>query len=702
MGTGLVHSTWHIPGLVEETVGCGAHRLRGKGTCRPGVGSQRRQTGARIGEQAPMCGDVRQDVRMGARRCGRLSAGWQTVGTGCARCAGKLGTQAGCVNRLGSAHTRSEGRRLSAAAKACCEMLKHKTCAGHVMGRLRLVFVLSLPLCKQTPVKWYQSRLRGSVTEIVWVRSVKAQTVSLGDGRPRRDQYSLGSHGGARNGRKPEMKVKEELPETVLKGLESVSDEISCLTDAVDYKLESLKADLRLVKKAVANSGTDGSAVAPKVRVPDPKPFGGERSAKELENFLGHGNCQPERIETWEVLKKELKDQFLPCNTSWLARESLRNLKHTGTVREFVKEFSSLMLDTELRRQGVKDLPTAIAAADRLGDYKVPNEPEQRSDDSGDGKAKFGKKFKKKDKVKEVMTETSEPRSVERPRAGCSSVEILNTGAGLSKTWQVQSRGVGRHIRKVWLWYQAESTLGLDVRTWDSRVKAVNSKAVPVSGVADAELCVGGDKPSFVKGEYDGGTEREEMHRRWTKAQQICGAEPETFTCEEMLKRERECEVGHSSDVREGKRASPVTTGVGTAYAESADVCWLVLVSWQRLVHSTWHIPGLVEETVECGADRLRGKGTCRPGIGSQRRQTGADGRAGAHVRRRSAGCAHGRAQADGSRQTGRRLAQDAPMSTRQVGRLCADRLGSARTRSAGRRLSAAAKAWWLAANAEA
>ncbi|KAL0322595.1 UNVERIFIED_CONTAM: hypothetical protein Sangu_1878800 [Sesamum angustifolium] len=52
-----------------------------------------------------------------------------------------------------------------------------------------------------------------------------------------------------------------------------------------------------------------------------------------------------ERIETWEILKKELKVQFLSCNTSWLARESLRNLKHTGTVREFVKEFSSLMLD---------------------------------------------------------------------------------------------------------------------------------------------------------------------------------------------------------------------------------------------------------------------------------------------------------------------------------------------------------------------
>ncbi|KAL0339190.1 UNVERIFIED_CONTAM: hypothetical protein Sangu_1441100 [Sesamum angustifolium] len=271
------------------------------------------------------------------------------------------------------------------------------------------------------------------------------------------------------------MKVKEELPQIIEKWLEFVSDEISCLTDTVDYKLESLKADLRLVKKAVANSDTDGSAVAPKIRVSDPKPFGSERSAKELENFLwdmktyfhcarkkvsitsmyltgdaklwwrsrlsDDASANRERIETWEVLKKELKDQFLPCNTSWIARESLRNLKHTGTVCEFVKEFSSLLLDvrdmseedklfnfmaglkpwaqTELSRQGVKDLPTAIVAADRLGDYKVPNEPEQRSDDSGDDKAKFGKKFKKKDKVKEVVTETSELRSVERPRAGC-------------------------------------------------------------------------------------------------------------------------------------------------------------------------------------------------------------------------------------------------------------------------------------------
>ena len=51
------------------------------------------------------------------------------------------------------------------------------------------------------------------------------------------------------------------------------------------------------------------------------------------------------KIEMWEILKKELKDQFLPTNTAWMARESLKKLKQTGSVMEYVKEFSSLILD---------------------------------------------------------------------------------------------------------------------------------------------------------------------------------------------------------------------------------------------------------------------------------------------------------------------------------------------------------------------
>ena len=53
------------------------------------------------------------------------------------------------------------------------------------------------------------------------------------------------------------------------------------------------------------------------------------------------------RIETFKVLKKELRDQFLPLNATWVAREALKRQKHTGSVRDYVKEFSFLMLDVK-------------------------------------------------------------------------------------------------------------------------------------------------------------------------------------------------------------------------------------------------------------------------------------------------------------------------------------------------------------------
>ncbi|KAL0336517.1 UNVERIFIED_CONTAM: hypothetical protein Sradi_4863600 [Sesamum radiatum] len=58
---------------------------------------------------------------------------------------------------------------------------------------------------------------------------------------------------------------------------------------------------------------------------------------------------------------------------------------------------------TELRAQGVKDLPSAIAAADRLVDFWVTSsfDPEKKKKDFGKEKGKSGKvwkdeKFKKK------------------------------------------------------------------------------------------------------------------------------------------------------------------------------------------------------------------------------------------------------------------------------------------------------------------
>lgn len=98
------------------------------------------------------------------------------------------------------------------------------------------------------------------------------------------------------------------------------------------------------------------------------------------------------KIVGWETLKAEPRDQFLPMNVAWQAREQLRKLKNMGTVQEYVNQFFSLLLDVKnmskddklfnfmfglqacaqakLRRQGVNDLPSAIVAADVLVDFK--------------------------------------------------------------------------------------------------------------------------------------------------------------------------------------------------------------------------------------------------------------------------------------------------------------------------------------------
>ncbi|RVX20374.1 hypothetical protein CK203_004525 [Vitis vinifera] len=169
---------------------------------------------------------------------------------------------------------------------------------------------------------------------------------------------------------------------------------------------------------------------ASRVEVPKPHRFSGKRDAKELDNFLWHmeryfeaitltdeatkvrtatlylidtatlwwrrrfadmekGICT---IETWEDFRREIKRQFYREDVAYLARKNMRRLKHTGSIRDYVKEFSSLMLEIpnmtqeellfnfmdnlqgwaeqELRRRGVQDLATAMAIAESLANYK--------------------------------------------------------------------------------------------------------------------------------------------------------------------------------------------------------------------------------------------------------------------------------------------------------------------------------------------
>ncbi|GMQ09336.1 hypothetical protein CsSME_00052753 [Camellia sinensis var. sinensis] len=109
-------------------------------------------------------------------------------------------------------------------------------------------------------------------------------------------------------------------------------------------------------------------------------------------------------INTWNDFKKELKKQFYPEDAAYQARKSLKKLKHTSSIRDYVKEFSTLMLqvpnmtdeellfnfldnlqpwaEQELHRCGVQDLASAMVAADSLIEYKRVDNKANTSNDS--------------------------------------------------------------------------------------------------------------------------------------------------------------------------------------------------------------------------------------------------------------------------------------------------------------------------------
>ncbi|XP_042951365.1 uncharacterized protein LOC122286598 [Carya illinoinensis] len=196
--------------------------------------------------------------------------------------------------------------------------------------------------------------------------------------------------------------------------------------------LEETRADWAMCKRAVANGNLNGVGVGatPRVDTSKPKEFDGKRDAKELDNYLWHMewyfealNMQDEpvkahtaslyftnlagtwlrrkhgeiekgtcTINTWDEFKHELKRQFYPENVALSARKRMKELKHTTSIRDYVEEFSSLMLQIsnmseedllfnftdglkpwvaqELKRHTVNDISTALTIAETLEEFE--------------------------------------------------------------------------------------------------------------------------------------------------------------------------------------------------------------------------------------------------------------------------------------------------------------------------------------------
>ncbi|XP_077242396.1 uncharacterized protein LOC143882895 [Tasmannia lanceolata] len=219
--------------------------------------------------------------------------------------------------------------------------------------------------------------------------------------------------------------------------IEEVEERVHALAELLNQaamedlrkQVETLTGQVNLLMRTIGNGiGGHGDGQGSRVRVPEPRCYAGARDAKELQNFLFHieqffrathldeeakvttasmylsddaklwwrtcyeeieaGRCI---IDSWEDMKRELKAQFMPENVEFIARKNLRRLQQTGSIREYVKKFSTLMLDiksmseedklfqfmeglkpwsqTELRRRGVQNLATAMIEAEKLFDH---------------------------------------------------------------------------------------------------------------------------------------------------------------------------------------------------------------------------------------------------------------------------------------------------------------------------------------------
>lgn len=185
------------------------------------------------------------------------------------------------------------------------------------------------------------------------------------------------------------------------------------------------------VPSSSVSAATPAVATAPRLEINKPKTYAGQRNAKEIDGFLwgleqyfaasgldddaarlrmtptyltdtaglwwrrrtlevDQGAVEP--VRSWAEFTLELKKPFYPENAEYEARGRLRRLAHKGTVREYVREFQELLLEIprlsdaealfdfidglqpwarqELQRRGVQDLPSAIAAAESLQDYR--------------------------------------------------------------------------------------------------------------------------------------------------------------------------------------------------------------------------------------------------------------------------------------------------------------------------------------------
>lgn len=230
--------------------------------------------------------------------------------------------------------------------------------------------------------------------------------------------------------------LKEEFQSLIDDTMENLElQNASLKSELNDLKkiVEVMKSDLFAYKSAMSN-GVMASPTKVLADVPKPKVFKGTRDAQDVENFIWsmdqyfrrmniveestkvntasayftdtallwwRRRCTEEKskdapVETWEELQAEVKEAFYPKNAQRELRTKLRQLKHDGTIQEYVKKFTEVKLqipnlgedegfsifmdglqrwaNLELERRGITDLSRALDEAEAIAKFEKRGE----------------------------------------------------------------------------------------------------------------------------------------------------------------------------------------------------------------------------------------------------------------------------------------------------------------------------------------
>ncbi|KAL0456536.1 UNVERIFIED_CONTAM: hypothetical protein Slati_0992800 [Sesamum latifolium] len=231
------------------------------------------------------------------------------------------------------------------------------------------------------------------------------------------------------------------------------------------------------------------------------------------------------RLDTWALLREAIREQFFPENVEYNARRALRKLEHSGSVRDYVKSFGADSFRSNSNRGGGDRKPYAQTGSQGSSVRNKPQENRQGAPQKSSGCFLCDGPHRYRDCPKKQLlnalatfTDKASPAKPVEPQASASGgKEDSATRAGKTapaltgnhpeeeaQPRNPRKKGLmfvdvkihGKPIRAMidtgathnYLASAEVERLGLVLEKGVGRVKAINSAAQPIAGVAKSVL----------------------------------------------------------------------------------------------------------------------------------------------------------------------------------------------------------------------